>query len=58
MANPVQDPVCGMMIDPDKTSFKSKHQGDTYHFCSADCKKAFDAEPQTYAELLNPGQRR
>lgn len=49
MANQVQDPVCGMMIDPDKAAGSSEYQGQTYYFCGVGCKKAFDAEPQAYA---------
>jgi len=50
MENQVKDPICGMMIDPSSTTFSSKYQGHVYHFCSADCKKAFDAEPETFAK--------
>lgn len=50
MANPVKDPVCGMMIDPEKSYYRSKYLGKTYHFCSGDCKKAFDVEPETFTK--------
>ncbi len=28
---------------------KSEHQGKTCYFCSAGCKKSFDADPAKYA---------
>jgi YHS domain-containing protein len=42
------DPVCGMQIDDQKAPAKSQHQGDTYYFCSEDCKMEFDQQPQRY----------
>lgn len=48
----VQDPVCGMSVDP-KTALKSEYQGQTYYFCSPGCKKAFDKEPQKYVAMKN-----
>jgi len=45
----VKDPVCGMDVDPKKAAGQSEYQGQTYYFCSAGCKKAFDKEPARYA---------
>ena len=45
----VKDPICGMDVDPQKTSLTSEYQGQTYYFCSSGCKKTFDKEPQKYA---------
>jgi YHS domain-containing protein len=44
----VQDPVCGMKIDPQAAAGKSEYQGQTYYFCSMGCKNAFDQEPEMY----------
>ena len=44
----VKDPVCGMEIDPKAAAGKSEYQGQTYYFCSPDCKKAFDKGPEKY----------
>lgn len=44
----VKDPVCGMEIDPKEAAGKSEYKGQTYYFCSPDCKKAFDKEPEKY----------
>ena len=42
------DPVCNMQVDPNKAAGKSEYQGQTYYFCSARCKKRFDANPAQY----------
>jgi YHS domain-containing protein len=49
MAAMVKDPVCGMEINPEQAAARSDYQGQTYYFCSADCKRTFDANPQQYA---------
>ncbi len=46
----VQDPVCGMEIDPAKAAGQSEYEGQTYYFCSTACKGKFDAAPAKYAE--------
>lgn len=48
MANTVRDPVCGMDVDPAAAAGKSEYKGQTYYFCSAGCKKAFDKEPEKF----------
>ena len=45
----VKDPVCGMEVDPKTAGGKSDYKGQTYYFCSLGCKKAFDKEPEKYA---------
>lgn len=50
MADPVKDPVCGMMVDPDKAAGSSEYQNHIYYFCGVGCKKAFDANPQKYVQ--------
>lgn len=50
----VKDPVCGMDIDPKTAAGKSEYQGQTYYFCSAGCKKAFDKEPAKYVGQAQP----
>ena len=37
------DPVCGMKVDPATAKFSSARDGKTVYFCSAGCKKKFDA---------------
>lgn len=45
-----KDVVCGMQVDPAKAAGKSDYNGKTYYFCSATCKKNFDASPQQYVK--------
>lgn len=42
------DPVCGMTIDPGKTTEKSKYRGATYLFCALGCKAEFERTPEKY----------
>jgi membrane fusion protein, copper/silver efflux system len=44
-----KDPVCGMEVDSKAPGvLVSEHGGKTYHFCSSQCKKSFDANPGKY----------
>jgi YHS domain-containing protein len=43
------DPVCGMEIDEKKTKYESQYGGQTYAFCSKECKDEFDQTPEEYA---------
>ncbi len=45
----VKDPVCGMVIDDKSAVGSAQYQGQTYYFCSTDCKSEFDANPSDYA---------
>ncbi len=49
----VKDPVCGMMVDPQKAAGKVEHEGRTYHFCSTRCVERFTKEPEKF--LAAPG---
>jgi Cu+-exporting ATPase len=49
----VKDPVCGMMVDPQKAAGKVEHGGKTYFFCSPRCKERFEKEPEKF--LAAPG---
>jgi Cu+-exporting ATPase len=42
------DPVCGMKVDPAKTSHRYTHDGQDYFFCSAGCRGKFAADPEGY----------
>ncbi|MBP2292710.1 heavy metal translocating P-type ATPase [Azospirillum rugosum] len=44
----VKDPVCGMMVDPERTAHHAEHNGHTFHFCSARCHDTFVAAPERY----------
>jgi len=49
----VKDPVCGMMVEPQKAAGKVEHAGKTYHFCSTHCTERFKKEPEKF--LAAPG---
>src|SRR5436190_7718848 len=42
------DPVCGMKVDTRTAKNSSELDGKTYYFCSAGCKRKFDANPSGY----------
>jgi len=44
------DPVCGMSVDPHKTSLRAQHAGLTFYFCSAGCRTKFIADPLKYLD--------
>ncbi len=42
------DPVCGMQVDERTAAGSSVFEGNHYYFCSAGCKKKFEASPAAY----------
>ena len=50
MATTVQDPVCGMSVDPAKSPHQAEHASKTYHFCCRSCADRFQADPEKYLE--------
>ena len=49
----VTDLVCGMTIDSETAAGQSQFEGRTFHFCSAQCKRQFDADPSRYASAAS-----
>lgn len=43
------DPVCGMTVDEKSAPAKAEYQGATYYFCSPECKRTFQHQPEKYA---------
>src|SRR5258706_579817 len=43
-----KDPVCGMMVDPQKTQYRAIHSGIDYFFCPSGCRKKFEGAPARY----------
>jgi xanthine dehydrogenase accessory factor len=39
------DPICGMTVDVATARYTSERDGQTYYFCGAGCKAAFDTRP-------------
>jgi len=42
------DPVCGMTVAADASGRPLEHDGVTYYFCSAGCRRAFEQDPAAY----------
>lgn len=49
------DPVCGMEVEPEKTRERKEHEGQTYFFCSAGCRKKFEQDPKRFAHDHSKG---
>jgi P-type Cu+ transporter len=54
----VTDPVCGMVIEPAKAAAETTYRGQTYYFCSQECKAKFDKDPQKYANQVQQPEHR
>lgn len=50
-----KDPVCNAQVN-ERTAehhhLKTDYDGETFYFCSADCKKSFDAKPLEFATKI------
>lgn len=46
----VRDPVCGMRFQETEAAATSVYEGTTYYFCSVHCQKAFEQDPERFAE--------
>lgn len=45
------DPVCGMQIKVNGSTLKTTFDRELYYFCSLDCLKKFELEPQKYVQV-------
>jgi len=45
-----KDPVCGMEVDENKAAATANYKGKTYYFCAQACKRAFEKNPEKYAD--------
>ena len=43
-----RDPVCGMTVAADASSYPLEHDGETYYFCCAGCRRSFQENPAAY----------
>jgi Cu+-exporting ATPase len=51
-------PVCGMEMEPDLVASETNYEGKSYYFCSDECRKKWDADPERYArETASSGAR-
>jgi xanthine dehydrogenase accessory factor len=44
------DPVCGMTVAADDSSYPLVHDGVTYYFCGTGCRRAFEADPAAHVK--------
>jgi Cu+-exporting ATPase len=42
------DPVCGMLVETNNAAGTAEYKGQTYYFCSDQCKTAFQQNPEKY----------
>lgn len=45
----VTDPVCGMTMEKSAAVTKREYEGQTYYFCSEECKQKFKSKPESYS---------
>jgi YHS domain-containing protein len=45
-----KDPVCGMDVREDQAAATSQVNGQTYYFCSEQCKRRFEEDPGRYVD--------
>jgi Cu+-exporting ATPase len=50
------DPVCGMTVDPTKSSHTQEHEAKKYHFCCQQCAKKFAANPEQYVGVKSSSE--
>jgi YHS domain-containing protein len=48
------DPVCMMEIAPDSAEAQLVYEGETFYFCCDECKRIFDADPETFLDEIEP----
>lgn len=53
---PANDPVCGMKVETN-SPYHTEYKGQTYHFCSSDCKDEFMENPERYTKKKTVSSR-
>jgi P-type Cu+ transporter len=52
------DPVCKMEVNPASAEAQSEWGGQSFYFCSQECKERFDHEPERYIDKTDRAQAR
>ena len=52
------DPVCKMEVNPASAGAQSEYGGQTFYFCSVECKAEFDRDPERYLDETDRVTRR
>ena len=47
-SNKTTDLVCLMKVEKDENILKYEYKGETYYFCSKNCKEQFKQKPEEY----------
>jgi P-type Cu+ transporter len=48
----IEDPVCGMSVEPDSAAASTEYEGRTFYFCSNHCLEKFQANPRKFLSNL------
>jgi Cu+-exporting ATPase len=52
------DPVCKMEVNPASAEGQSEFEGQSFYFCSKECKQKFERDPQRYIDDTDRAQAR
>ena len=52
----IRDHVCDMDVDERKAAATTEYAGDTYYFCSQECKNKFIEDPEKYVSRTEASQ--
>ena len=52
----MNDPVCGMTVEPENSAAAWEHDGTVYYFCSTACFERFKVDPQRFIDM-SPSER-
>jgi Cu+-exporting ATPase len=48
----VRDPVCGVQLEKDAAKTQTMYAGETYYFCSQECRDTFAKHAENYANAV------
>ena len=51
-----RDPVCQMDVDPQNAPATARYHDETFYLCSDECKRKFEADPETYVRRSEHSQ--
>ncbi len=52
----MKDPVCGVQVEEKSAPATSSYEGQTYAFCSKECKEKFDRDPDRFVHSAQESQ--
>lgn len=52
-----RDPVCGMEVNPATAAATTEYKGQSYYFCAAGCKAAFEKNPEKFLQGQDAGHQ-